>query len=303
MATVYTHIGSNKFKTIILIGTFLVLIIGFGFLFSFLYNEPSIVFFAVIFATFQALVSYYFADRITLAVSGAKEIPRQAPYLDLHRLLENLAITAGLPKPKLFLIDDSAPNALATGRDPSHASIAVTSGLLQKLNKNELQGVLAHELAHIGNYDIRIMTIVVILVGIVALMADYLLRMMYYAGGRRNREGAGILILIAIVAAILAPIFAALIQLAVSRKREFLADATGSLLTRYPQGLAEALRKISADHEPLEVANRATAHLYIANPLKDHEGKDSIGWLASLFMTHPPVNERIRRLREMASIS
>lgn len=301
MATIYTHITENKSKTAVLISLFLIFVIGLGWGLSYVYDNPAILIIAVGFSTVQALISYYWSDSITLAVSQAKEIPRKEPFLDLHRLVENLAITAGLPKPKLYLIDDSAPNAFATGRDPQHASVAVTQGLLDKLDKNELQGVLAHELAHVGNYDIRVMTIVVVLVGVVSLIADWFLRSMIWGDRRDRGEKGGIIILMGIVFAILAPIFATLIQLAVSRKREFLADATGTLLTRYPAGLASALQKIASDREPLEVANRATAHLYIANPLKDHEGKTSLGWLASLFSTHPPVKERVKRLREMAT--
>jgi len=219
-------------------------------------------------------------------------VPRKEPFLQLHRLVENLSITAGIPKPKIFLIDDSAPNAFATGRDPKHAAIAVTSGLLEKLNKNELEGVLAHELSHIGNYDIRLMTIVVVLYGIIALVSDFFLRSLWFRGRDRDSQGQAIFMLIGIVLAILAPIAALLIQLAISRKREYLADASGALLTRYPEGLASALEKISRDHEPLEVANRATAHLYITNPFKGQS-------ITTLFSTHPPAEDRIKKLEEM----
>jgi heat shock protein HtpX len=219
-------------------------------------------------------------------------------------LVENLSITAGLPKPKIYLIEDLSPNAFATGRDPEHASIAVTSGLLEKLNKVELEGVIAHELSHVGNYDIRLMTIVVVLVGIVALLSDFFLRWTWFGSRRRDGEGRGqiqmILFILAIVLAILAPLAATLIQLAISRKREFLADATGALLTRYPEGLASALEKISKDPEPLEAANKATAHLYIESPFKKGENRGQ-GWLVGLFNTHPPVGERVKRLREMIS--
>ncbi len=296
---VYNAIGKNKRASIFLIFVFLLIIIALGFLFARIYEDPSILVFAVGFSIFSALISYYYSDKITLAISRAKEVDRQtAP--DLYRLVENLAITAGLPTPKIYLIDDSAPNAFATGRDPKHAVICFTTGILGKLEKAELEGVAAHELSHIGNYDIRLMTLVVVLVGIVTLLADFMLR---WGFGRRRRDneggGAGIIALIGIVFALLSPLFATLIKLAVSRRREYLADASGALLTRYPEGLARALEKIAADHEPLEAANKATAHLYIVNPLKEHEGRDKVGWFANLFNTHPPIEERIRILRGM----
>ena len=303
----YKQIDSNKRRTAFLLGLFLVFVIGLGYLLSYVFDNQLILIIAVIIAVTQALVSYYYADSITLAVSGAKEVPRKEPFLEIHRIVENLSITAGLPKPKIYLIEDTAPNAFATGRDPKHASIAVTSGLLEKLDKNELEGVVAHELSHVGNYDIRLMTIIVVLVGVVALMSDFFLRWTWFGGRRRSNGDSGqlglILFIIAIIMAILAPLAATLIQLAISRKREFLADASGSLLTRYPDGLASALEKISKDREPLEVANKATAHLYIANPFKDtkDKGHGSRGWLAGLFDTHPPVEERIKRLRAMIS--
>jgi len=289
-------------------GFFLIFVIGLGYLLSYVFNNQLILITAVVIAVVQALVSYYYSDSITLAVSGAQEVPRKEPFLDLHRVVENLAIAGGLPKPKIYLIDDSAPNAFATGRDPKHASIAVTSGLLEKLNKTELEGVIAHELSHVGNYDIRLMTVVVVLVGVVALLSDFFLRWTWLGGGRRRSDGNGgqlqlILLIIALVMAILAPIAATLIQLAISRKREYLADASGALLTRYPEGLAEALEIISKDTEPLEAANKATAHLYIENPFKENveDGHGSRGWFAGLFDTHPPVEERIKRLRAMIS--
>ena len=302
----YKDIDSNKRKTTLFLGFFLIFVIGLGYLLSWYFGNLLILVIAVIIAVTQALVSYYYSASITLAVSGAKEVPRKEPFLDLHRAVENLSITAGLPKPKIYLINDSAPNAFATGRDPKHASIAVTSGLLDKLNKTELEGVIAHELSHVGNYDIRLMTVIVILVGVVALLSDFFLRWTWFGGGRRrsDNEGGGqiqlILFIVAIVMAILAPLAASLIQLAISRKREFLADASGALLTRYPEGLASALEKISKDHEPLEVANKATAHLYIESPFKD-KNEGSRGWMAGLFETHPPVQERIKRLRAMIS--
>jgi heat shock protein HtpX len=293
----YKQIDSNKRRTIILIFLFLIFIIALGYVFSLAFNSYFYLVLAVLVSLVQAFVSYYYSDSIALAISKAREASRKEPFLELHRLVENLCITAGLPKPKIYLIHDSAPNAFATGRDPKHASIAVTSGLLEKLNKNELEGVIAHELSHVGNYDIRLMTIVVVLVGVIALLSDWFMRWSFWGGGRKsdndnNSQIGAILMIVAIVLAILAPLFATLIQLAISRKREYLADATGALLTRYPEGLASALEKISADQEPLEVANRATAHLYIASPLK---GKNVSG----LFSTHPPIQDRIKKLRGM----
>jgi len=298
----YKEIDSNKRNTIFLLFFFFIFVGGLGYLLSWYFDNQLIFFVAIIVAIIQSWVSYYYSDSITLAISGAKEIPRKEPFLELHRLAENIAITAGLPKPRLYIIDDSAPNAFATGRDPKHAAIAVTSGLLTKLNKTELEGVIAHEMSHVGNYDIRLMTIVVTLVGIVALLSDWFLRWTWFGGGRkRDSEGGGqiqgIIFIIAIALAILSPIIATFMQLALSRKREYLADATGALLTRYPEGLAAALEKISKDKEPLEVANKATAHLYVENPFKDEEGSRS--WFAGLFNTHPPVEERIKRLRAM----
>lgn len=279
-------------------GLFLIFVIGLGYLLSYIFDNQIILVIAVIIAVVQSLVSYYYSDSITLAISQAKEVPRKEPFLELHRLVENLSITAGLPKPRIYVINDSAPNAFATGRDPKHAAIAVTTGLLDKLDKVELEGVIAHELSHDGNYDIRLMTVVVVLVGVVALLSDFFLRYLWFGGGRRDSDGGGqlrlILLIIGIAMAILAPIAATLIQLAISRKREYLADASGALLTRYPEGLASALEKISKDPEKLEVANRATAHLYIESPIK---GKN----ISALFSTHPPVEERIKRLRKMIS--
>ena len=246
----------------------------------------------------MTFASYYYSDKMILGMSGAKQIKkRDNP--QLFRIVENLCIGAGIPMPKIYIIEDSAPNAFATGRDPKHSVVCVTTGILEKLNKAELEGVIAHELSHVQNYDIRLMSIVVILVGLVALLADFFMRSLWYGGGRRDRErdnAQGIFLAIGIVLAILSPIIATLIQLAVSRKREFLADASGALLTRYPEGLASALQKIAKDKEPLEAANNATAHLYIANPFK---GKISGSWFANLFNTHPPIEERIKILRSM----
>jgi heat shock protein HtpX len=295
--TIYTQIGSNKRKTWLLMSLFVGLIVGLGWVFGQLY-DPSLLYVAVIFSVLMSFGSYWWSDKVALAVSGAREVEKaDAP--ELYRLVENLAITAGIPTPRVYMIDDSAPNAFATGRDPDHAVVAVTTGLVDKLEKNELEGVLAHEFAHIGNYDIRLMTIVSVMVGLIALLADFFFRLALF-GGRDRGNTHPLVYVIGFALALLSPLIAMFIQLAVSRRREYLADATGALLTRYPEGLASALEKISKDREPLEVANKATAHLYFANPLKNHH--DAIGWFAGLFNTHPPAEERIKRLREMGGI-
>lgn len=292
MPTLYTQSDKNTRNTYILMSVFLVFVIAVGWVFSEAMGSSAILWFAVIFSILMSVGSYWYSDKLVLAMSKAKLVEFE-DNKELYRLVENLCITAGLPLPKIYIIDDTAPNAFATGRDPQHAVIAVTSGLLQKLDRSELEGVVAHELSHIGNRDILLSTVVVVLVGIVALLADFFRHSMWFGGGRRNNNdrngGSGFIIIIAILLSILAPFFAMLIQLAISRKREFLADADGALLTRYPEGLANALRKISADQEPLEVANRATAHLYISNPFK---GKNA----SKMFMTHPPMEERINAL-------
>ena len=300
MATTYTEISSNKRRTFIMILAFLVFIIVLGWVFSLALNIYWIFPAAIIFASVQAVVSYWYSDKVTLAISGAHEISHD-DNKDLYHLVENLCITAGLPVPRIYIIEDSAPNAFATGRDPDHAVICYTTGIIQKLEKVELEGVTAHELSHIGNYDIRLMTVVVILVGFVALISDWFLRISFFGGGDRDRDDGQlglILMVVGIALAILAPLFAVILQLALSRNREYLADSSGALLTRYPEGLARALEKISGDKKPLEAANKATAHLYITNPLKEHEGT-SRGWFAGLFDTHPPIEERIKRLREL----
>ena len=314
MATVNTawdHVSGNIFKTwlimfffsIFTVGVIYVIAQGFGYGSPHFAGEASevgglgIVGFALIMAGVMNFVSYFWSDKIVLGVSGAKLIQKK-DNPEIYRIVENLCIAAGLPTPKIYIIDDTATNAFATGRDPKHAAIALTKGILEKLNKQELEGVTAHELSHVGNRDTLLLAVVSVLVGTIALLSDFFMRSMWYGGHRDsdNRGGNTIFLVLAIVAAILAPIVAILIQLAVSRRREFLADASGVLLTRYPQGLASALQKISSDREPLEVANRGTAHLYIINPLK---GQDTKQWLAGLFNTHPPIEVRIKALREM----
>lgn len=298
----YQHIAKNKLESWVLISVFLVIITLIGWAFSIRFGDANILYFAVGFSIFTSLISYYFSDSITLAISQAQAVDRRANP-ELYRLVENLCIAGGLPTPKIYIINDSAPNAFATGRDPQHAVVCFTTGILQKLERPELEGVVAHELSHIGNYDIRVMTLVVVLVGTITLLADWFMRASFFGGRRRSsdREGGlqNLLVILAIVLVILSPIIASLIKLAVSRKREFLADASGALLTRYPEGLARALEKISKDTEPLEAANKATAHMYIVNPLKEHQGQSSVGWFAGLFNTHPPIEERVKRLREM----
>ncbi|MDR7421295.1 MAG: M48 family metallopeptidase [Armatimonadota bacterium] len=248
---------------------------------------------AAVLAALGAWASYYHSDRLVLAVSGAREASRDR-YPHLYNTVEGLAIAAGIPTPRLYLIEDTAPNAFATGRDPEHAVIVVTTGLMDKLDRLELEGVIAHEMAHIQNYDIRLATLAAVLVGTVALMSDWLLRSLRFGRRRGGREGSGLVVLLGLVLALLAPLAAQLLRLAISRRREFLADASGAMLTRYPEGLASALEKIAADPEPLEAANKATAHLYIINPLREWGGVTN-----ALFNTHPPVEERVRRLREM----
>jgi heat shock protein HtpX len=298
----YDLIAKNKRESWILIFSFLVIIAALGFVFSQAYGRPEILYFAVGFSVFSSLISYYFSDSITLALSQAKEVDRQNNQ-ELYRIVENLCIAAGLPTPKIYIIEDTAPNAFATGRDPEHAVVCVTTGILQKLEKSELEGVIAHELSHIGNYDIRVMTLVVVLVGTITLLADWMLRASFFGGRKSNDKEGGqlkaIFMIVGIILALLSPIIATLIKLAVSRQREYLADASGALLTRYPEGLARALEKIDRDQEPLEAANKATAHLYIVNPLKELKGQSSVGWFAGMFNTHPPIADRVKRLREM----
>lgn len=296
---IYDQISSNKFKTWVIIGLFIIFITTLLYIYG---NATgyglSFAGIALITSGIMSFASYYYSDKIILGMSNARQISKKSNP-KFYRTVENLCIGTGLPIPKLYVINDSAPNAFATGRDPKHAIVCATTGILKKLSKAELEGVIAHELSHIKNYDIRLMAIVVVLVGLVALIADFFMRSLWFSGHRRDREGnsiQGIFLVIGIVLAILSPIIATLIQLAVSRKREFLADASGVLLTRYPEGLASALEKIAKDKEPLEVANNATAHLYIANPFK---GKISGSWFANLFNTHPPIGERIKILRSM----
>ncbi len=298
--SLYDAIAANRLRTVVLVALFAAVVAALGYVIGELLAPgagPALLPFAVLLAGGSSLASYYAGDRLVLAQSRASELG-PGEETQLRNVVETLAIGLGIPAPRLYVIEDSAPNAFATGRDPNHASVAVTRGLLDKLDRTELEGVIAHELSHVGNRDIRVMLLVTVLVGTVALLADWLLRSFLWGGGRRDRGrggGVGALVLVGLALAILTPVIATLIQLAVSREREYLADASGALLTRYPPGLASALRKIAADREALEVANKATASLYIANPLKDDPR-----FLDRLFDTHPPIEERIRRLEAMA---
>jgi len=299
--TLYTQISSNKRKSFLLIVFFIVFIIFLGWIFGELteFGYGGLVL-AVLIATIMSLVGYFSGDKVALWTAGAKPITKeQNPYV--YRMVENLCITAGLPLPKIHIISDPAINAFATGRDPKHASIAITTGAIEKLENEELEGVIAHELSHIKNYDIRLMTIVIICVGIVALLSNWFFRISFFGGGRRSSSRGGgkaqiVIMIIGLVLLIFAPIIAQLIKFAVSRKREFLADASGVLLTRYPDGLANALEKIKRHNtQPMRGANNATAHLYISNPF----GHKAFKGLAKLFSTHPPIEERIAAIRSM----
>ena len=297
--TLYSQKESNIRKTWLLFTIFLIAVIGIGWVFSRIYGNPGILFFAVFFSILMSFLSYWYSDKIVLRISKAKPVTRENAR-ELYNVVENLCITAGLPTPKIYLIDDSSPNAFATGRNPKHAVVAVTSGLLDILDRSELEGVLAHELSHIGNRDMLLSTMVVVLVGFIALLSDIFLRSMFWRGvgsGGRDKGGqaGAVLMLLGIILALLSPLIATLIRLAISRKREFLADASGALLTRYPDGLARALEKIEKHARPMRASGNAMAHLWISDPRAK-----KISGLAKLFMTHPPIQERIKSLREMS---
>ncbi len=290
----YEEISSSRNRSLVLVAFFFFFIVLLGYIFSevTMLGTPGVIA-AIVLAALLTSVQYYKGDSIVLGISHAREVDKKE-YPHLYNTIEGLAIAAGVPTPKMYVIDDSAPNAFATGRGPENASIAVTTGLLDKLNRAELEGVLAHEMSHIRNYDIRLMMLTVVMVGIIALLSDWMLRSFLWGGGRRERKAGAALVVIGLALAILSPLIAQLVKLAVSRQREYLADASSAQLTRYPQGLANALKKISKDKEPLEVANKATAHLYIANPLKNETGKIDL-----MFSTHPPIEDRIKRLEKM----
>ncbi len=288
----YKQIASNKRRTILLMFVFVLLVGVLGWIFGVYVGEPAITPYVLIGAAVYALISYLAGSKMALAINGAKEIQkRDNPRL--WRTVENLAITEGMPMPKVYIMNDPAPNAFATGRDPKHAAVCATTGLLDIMDDSELQGVMAHELAHVKNYDIRLTMIAFALVVVISLLADVMIRMTWFRGNRNN-QGGGIIILLGIVAAILAPIIAKMIQLAVSRRREYLADATGALTTRYPEGLARALEKIGQYGSATKVQHTATAHLFFSNPMKGSK-------LAGMFSTHPPIDERVNRLRNMGT--
>ena len=297
--TIYQNIDANKWRSGLLLVFFVIAVIGLGFLFSYAFDSPAILYVAIIIALVQASVSYFSGDKVALSITGAQKLTRSGNE-PLFRIVEKLTITAGLPIPAIYLIPDEALNAFATGRDPKHASLAVTRGLLNRLDKNELEGVIAHELSHVGNYDTRLMMIVVVLVGVITILSDLFIRARWFGFGGRDRDSGGgqlqaILLLVALVAAILAPIAATLIQLAISRKREFLADSSGALLTRYPEGLASALEKIGSYNRPMQKVSGSTSHLFIANPLGKKES-----YFQKIFSTHPPISERIAALTKMS---
>ncbi len=291
MATLYTEQSKNVRKTWLLMTIFFVIVIGLGWFFSLYYGDPNILYIFVVFSIVMNVVSYWFSDKIVLKLAGA-QMARREEFFDLYASVENLSIAGGLPMPKVYVVQDLAPNAFATGRDKNHAVVCATTGLLAILNKSELEGVIAHELSHIGNKDMLLSTVVVVLVGFVSILSDVFMRSVFLGGHRdSDNKARGLLMLVGIILSILAPIAALLIQLAISRKREFLADASGALLTRYPEGLASALRKISQYQKPMARQSSAIAHLYIADP-KAVFGKKVTG----LFLTHPPVEERVRAL-------
>ncbi len=307
MQNVFESVEANKRKSwvVMILFTAFVLISsyfisrGLAYYYGYQSTGLELTGFAFVISGVMSFASYYWSDKIVLGLSGARLAGRKRDFL-FYTVAENLSIAAGIPMPKLYVIEDTALNAFATGRDPAHAAVCATSGLLATLNRTELEGVVGHELSHVANYDTRLMSIVTILVGLITLLGDWFFRATYFGGRGRDREDKGsgaIFLVIGIVFAMLSPIIAQIIQLAISRRREYLADATSVRLTRQPSGLISALKKLGADHEPLESANKATAHLYITNPLKNtHSG---VGWFANLFNTHPPLSDRIKTLEQM----
>lgn len=300
MASLYTHAESNTRKTWLYLTGFFLFVVAIGWVMSYILGSYFILVIAVVLSLVMSVGSYWYSDKVVLSMTRAKPIEKK-DHPELYRIVENLSITAGLPMPRLYIIDDPQPNAFATGRNAEHGVVAVTTGMLTRLERVELEGVLAHELSHIGNKDMLISTVVVVLVGVVVLLADFFFHMAFWGGiGGRSDRGGGqarlVMIGVALVFMILAPLAAQVIKSAISRKREFLADASGALLTRYPEGLARALQKISSDPHQLRKANDATAHLYIASPFR---GKEKKSWIHKLFMTHPPMEDRVKALRGM----
>jgi heat shock protein HtpX len=298
--SIHSQIRSNILRTYVIMVGFVVFVVLASYVMgNALGYGNSWLFIAVIFSVISSFVSYYWGDSIVLAMSVARPADRTRDF-DFFTVTENLCIAAGLPKPRLYVIEDTAMNAFATGRDPQHAVVCATTGLLSRLERREIEGVIAHELSHVKNYDIRLMAVVAVLVGTVAFLADMFMRSLWWGGSRRSRDRddnlGGIFLIVGIVLAILSPLIAMLIQFAISRRREYLADASGANLTRYPEGLARALEKLGKDHEVLEAATNATAHLYITNPFK---GKEFSAWFSNIFNTHPPIAERIKILRSM----
>jgi heat shock protein HtpX len=299
---IYQHIDSNKRETVVVMVLFIAIVTFVGWFVGEYFGEEGlglpVAGIAVLFSGISSFVSFYASDKMVLAISQAREVTVEENH-DLHNLVENMSIASGIPKPKIYMIEDSAMNAFATGRDPNHSVICFTRGIVYGLEKRELEGVIAHEMSHIGNRDTLLMTIVCVLVGTLALLSDWFTRGIFYGGRRNSRRGssniAGPIFLIGLVLLILSPLIATLIKMAISRNREFLADSTAALITRYPKGLADALAKLAVDREILEVANSATAHLYIDDPVVNRAG----GFFASLFNTHPPIEERIQRLLSM----
>ncbi|MFA9262487.1 MAG: M48 family metalloprotease [Undibacterium sp.] len=290
MATAYSHSTKNIELTWLYLSIFFIFVIGVGYLFSGIYGNSSILYIAVAFSIITSFASYWWSDKIVLSMAQATPVERESNP-EIYNLVENLCIAAGLPVPKIYIAEDAALNAFATGRNPEHGVICLTTGLLARLDKTELEGVIAHELSHIKNRDTLVSTVVVILAGFISILADMFQHSLIFRGRDNENRGGG-LVLFGLLLSILAPIAALLIRMAISRKRELLADASGALLTRYPEGLASALEKISGDPKPLDTASGATAHLYISNPFKT-------GGLMKLFMTHPPVEERLAALRNM----
>lgn len=303
ITNVYEAVDKNRLKSFLVIAFFTIFVVGASWILTRVFNlGPGFLGYALVFSGISSVVSYWFSDKIVLSLSGAREADKKKDFT-FYTVVENMALAGGLPMPKVYVIEDPAPNAFATGRDPKHAVVCATRGLLDKLNRSELEGVIGHEMSHVGNYDTRLMSIVAILAGLVVILSDIASRSMWYGGRSNNkeREEGGILVIVGIVLAILAPIAAQLIQLAISRRREFFADASSAKLTRNPEGLVRALIKISEDGNILKSASNATAHMYIENPFKlDLGGKrGAFSWIARLFNTHPPVEERIKALRAM----